>query len=135
MSRLTVFDLQRFALHDGPGIRTTVFLKGCPLDCVWCHNPESKSTKPQIGFLAKNCTGCGRCAAVCEENVHRLEGTGIHQVVYENCKACGRCVKACPRHALKIYGGNPSDSQEGPGLLREKRRRADSQRRRTDAAV
>lgn len=104
MSRLTVFDLQRFALHDGPGIRTTVFLKGCPLDCVWCHNPESKSTKPQIGFLAKNCTGCGRCAAVCEENVHRLEGTGIHQVVYENCKACGRCVKVCPRHALKIYG-------------------------------
>lgn len=104
MSKLTIFDLQRFALHDGPGIRTTVFLKGCPLDCIWCHNPESKSMAPQLGFLAKNCTGCGRCAAVCKEKVHFIGNTREHKVAFEKCRGCGACVKACPGHALKLYG-------------------------------
>lgn len=70
MTELIVFDIQRFALHDGPGIRTTIFLKGCPLNCIWCHNPESKRAKPQLGFFAKNCIGCGKCQQVCQYNVH-----------------------------------------------------------------
>ncbi|MGI6003519.1 MAG: glycyl-radical enzyme activating protein [Lachnospiraceae bacterium] len=101
--KLLVFDLQRFALHDGPGIRTTVFLKGCPLDCLWCHNPESKRAAPQLGFLEKKCTGCGRCSEVCGHGVYVVEN-GRHTVHFDRCVQCGECVKACPAKALKIYG-------------------------------
>lgn len=104
MSELMVFDIQKFALHDGPGIRTTVFLKGCPLDCVWCHNPESKKRKAQLGFLRKNCTGCGKCEEVCEQGVHRLRSDGCHRIDYEQCVQCGKCEGVCLNHALKIYG-------------------------------
>ncbi|MDO4519796.1 MAG: glycyl-radical enzyme activating protein [Eubacteriales bacterium] len=101
---LIVFDIQRFALHDGPGIRTTVFLKGCPLDCLWCHNPESKKRKPQLGFLEKSCTGCGRCQKICRNQVHTITDSGIHQLDYQKCIQCGECVSHCLPHALKIYG-------------------------------
>ena len=104
MAELVVFDLQKFALHDGPGIRTTVFLKGCPLNCVWCHNPESKNAKSQLGFLEKNCTGCGKCREVCQNGVHSFTRDGRHKVDYSRCIQCGRCVKACLNHSLKIYG-------------------------------
>lgn len=104
MAEATVFDLQRFALHDGPGIRTTVFLKGCPLDCIWCHNPESKNPKPQLGFLEKKCTGCQRCAAVCPAGVHKITEAGEHQIDYGKCARCGKCVEACLAKALKIFG-------------------------------
>jgi len=60
-----IFDIKRFAVHDGPGIRTTIFLKGCPLRCRWCHNPESVSPKPEIGLFLRKCTGCGRCVKAC----------------------------------------------------------------------
>ena len=60
-----IFDIKHFAVHDGPGIRTTVFFKSCPLKCVWCHNPESISHKKQLGYLAHKCVGCGKCADVC----------------------------------------------------------------------
>ena len=108
MDDLMIFDLQRFALHDGPGIRTTVFLKGCPLDCVWCHNPESKKSKRQLGFLEKNCTGCARCADVCPNNVHSITKDGIHKIDADQCVQCGKCVKACLNKALKIYGQSVS---------------------------
>lgn len=104
MEKLMVFDLQRFALHDGPGIRTTVFLKGCPLDCIWCHNPESKSKEPQLGFLRMRCIGCGKCAGICEHNVHIIQENGTHQIQYKNCTGCGNCTIVCPKEALKIYG-------------------------------
>jgi pyruvate formate lyase activating enzyme len=104
MTELMVFDLQRFALHDGPGIRTTVFLKGCPLDCLWCHNPESKKSSPQLGFLEKNCTDCGRCQEVCQYSVHRVSKTQHHEIDFSGCVQCGLCVDACPGHALKIFG-------------------------------
>lgn len=103
MNELVIFDLQRFALHDGPGIRTTVFLKGCPLDCVWCHNPESKSRKSQLGFLEKKCTLCGRCESVCSNHVHTVR-EGIHSIDFEQCVLCGECVKACLSQSLKIFG-------------------------------
>lgn len=104
MKPLRVFDLQRFALHDGPGIRTTVFLKGCPLNCIWCHNPESKKTKPQLRYLEKKCAGCRKCEAVCEHGVHSFTEDGKHEIAFDRCTACGICVKQCPGGALSIYG-------------------------------
>ena len=67
-----IFDIKHFAVHDGPGIRTTVFFKSCPLKCVWCHNPESISHKKQLGYLAHKCVGCGKCADVCPTGAHTL---------------------------------------------------------------
>ena len=69
----TVFNIQRFSLHDGPGIRTTVFLKGCNLSCAWCHNPESFSCEPQLEVDTVKCTSCGACAAVCPAHVHEID--------------------------------------------------------------
>lgn len=111
MAILQVFDIQRFALHDGPGIRTTIFVKGCPLDCLWCHNPESKRFQPQLSCLYKNCTGCGRCVAACSRKVHHINEQGKHQIDYDRCVQCGACVDACYNKALKIYG-QPRDTGE-----------------------
>ena len=103
MTDLFVLDIQRYALHDGPGIRTTVFLKGCSMDCVWCHNPESKSPDPQRGFVERNCVHCGRCVSVCPVNDHRLED-GKHVVDFSVCELCGKCIANCISGALKRYG-------------------------------
>ena len=103
MAELKIFDLQRFAIHDGPGIRTTVFLKGCPLDCVWCHNPESKSPKSQLKYLEKNCIFCGECEKVCGEKVHILY-ENVHKIQFRNCIQCGKCVDSCINQALSILG-------------------------------
>lgn len=85
-----IFDIKEFAVFDGPGIRTTVFLKGCPLRCRWCHNPEGLSVEPQLMISKNGCTGCGRCHEVC-----------THQ---EHCVLCGDCVKVCPNRLIKICG-------------------------------
>ena len=98
-----IFDIQRFSINDGPGIRTTVFLKGCPLNCIWCHNPESKSFKPQLSYDEKKCTLCGKCEIVCEQNVHKVTSEQ-HFVNFNKCKLCLKCVKACPTNALSIFG-------------------------------
>ena len=111
MAKLIVFYIQKFALHDGPGIRTTVFLKGCPLNCSWCHNPESKSLRPQLGFLAKNCISCGRCQQICQNGVHMLKETGEHEIIFKNCIQCGMCEKVCLNHALKLYGKSISSEE------------------------
>ncbi|QLZ62275.1 glycyl-radical enzyme activating protein [Citrobacter freundii] len=99
----TVFDIQKFSLHDGPGIRTTVFLKGCQMRCVWCHNPESLRAEKQLAFLEHKCLQCQRCAEVCPHGCHQF-AQGRHEIDYAACQACGRCVEACPAQALKIYG-------------------------------
>ena len=96
-----IFDLLRFSLNDGPGIRTTVFLKGCPLSCLWCHNPESQRFEPQLSYDASRCIECGQCA-VCPENAHAFRPD--HEVDFSHCNACGLCVSTCPSKALKIYG-------------------------------
>ncbi len=98
-----VFDVQRTSLHDGPGIRTTVFLKGCPLHCVWCHNPESQSFKPELMFFGDKCTLCGACVKACPVGAHLIEGDS-HTVDREKCTACGACVKVCLYDALRVVG-------------------------------
>jgi pyruvate formate lyase activating enzyme len=91
-----IFDIQRFSLHDGPGIRTTVFLKGCPARCLWCHNPESQSFAPEVLVVETRCVACGTCAAVCPHGAPP-PGSGL-------CTACGACVDACPAGARRLAG-------------------------------
>jgi len=97
----TIFNIQRFCVNDGPGIRTTVFLKGCPLNCAWCHNPESKIKRPQIMFDASKCVCCGRCASICKN--HFITDT-THKYLRENCTACGNCTEQCLYSALESAG-------------------------------
>ncbi len=98
-----VFNIQKFSVNDGPGIRTTVFLKGCMLDCVWCHNPESKSPKPQLFLNSRLCVGCGACLSACAKGLHGFEADGRHAIDRGRCTACGACVDACVG-ALEMSG-------------------------------
>lgn len=99
----TVFDIQHFSVSDGPGIRTTVFLKGCPLHCIWCHNPESYAAEPQIFYYAARCTACGFCTAACPNGCHSIKD-GIHHFDRSRCTACGLCAARCSNQALAAAG-------------------------------
>lgn len=98
-----VFNIQHFSLQDGPGIRTVVFLQGCPLDCIWCHNPESKSFDPQLFFSNEKCVLCGSCVAACKEKCHIIKD-GKHTINRADCIACGECDKVCSFDALRLSG-------------------------------
>ena len=104
MNQGMVLNLQRFSVHDGPGIRTLVFLKGCPLACLWCSNPESQKGSPELRLVNTNCTGCGKCIEVCPN--HAVQRTEDGQVVTDRdrCDACGACVDACLYEAREIAG-------------------------------
>lgn len=99
---LSYFNIQKFCIHDGPGIRTTVFLKGCPLDCLWCHNPESKRTDPEIMFYRHKCLVCGRCLDFCSARSITADG----QLIYdrEKCLLCGKCTERCYNTANSLCG-------------------------------
>ncbi len=114
-----VFDIQRCSYHDGPGIRTTVFLKGCQLRCAWCHNPESFRPEPQLQYIRHLCVGCGKCAQVCPNGVHAFSG-GTRKVDFSRCVACGQCAGACPADALKILGRQMSARQVMDVVLRDR---------------
>lgn len=114
-----IFDIERFSLNDGPGIRTTVFLKGCPLKCPWCHNPESKSFRPQLSYNKDLCILCGKCAQVCQWGVHHFEGQ-IHIVNHANCTACGKCTQVCCFNAVWIYGKEMTPTEVVDVVIKDK---------------
>ena len=101
MIKGTIFNIQKFCLHDGDGVRSCVFVKGCPLDCIWCHNPESKSTKPQMTYNRDRCTACGRCLKDCGG---RSVVDGNVVIDRSKCTACGKCVENCLANANEICG-------------------------------
>ena len=103
----TVFDIKQLAVYDGPGIRTTVFLKGCPLRCMWCHNPEGLSYKPQLMVSMNNCLHCGACIRACPNGG-------------KTCTACGRCIRACPQGLRKLCGKRYTAQELAWKLLRDK---------------
>lgn len=117
--RPLIFDIHRYALDDGPGIRTTVFFKGCPLACVWCHNPEGICPDPELFHQTRRCIGCADCVAVCPRGAVALDG-GLH-IDRRRCNACGHCAEACPTLAMAIKGRYYAPAELVDGLLRDKR--------------
>jgi pyruvate formate lyase activating enzyme len=99
-----IFDIQRFSINDGPGIRTTVFFKGCPLRCIWCDNPESQEQLPQLLYFESLCTRCYRCVEVCPSGATKISSDGSIEIDRGLCQACGLCVEACLSEARVISG-------------------------------
>lgn len=98
--------IQRYSIHDGPGIRTVVFFKGCPLTCLWCCNPETQSFKPELEFIKSLCQHCGQCVKICPENAVNTDlfCPESEKIDRQKCTICGKCVSVCPSTALKIIG-------------------------------
>ena len=115
-----IFDIQRFCIHDGPGIRTTVFLKGCPLRCKWCCNPESNSPDPQLSVMAENCIGCKACLPVCKGEALALDGARKVVIDRRRCTACGDCPPVCDPKALEMVGRNASVEEVMEVVLRDR---------------
>lgn len=105
-----IFDVQPFSLHDGPGIRTTVFLKGCPLHCAWCSNPEGISKKQTLSYQKNKCENCFKCVDVCPTEALTISN-GKLSVQHSSCNTCGECVKVCPTGALKLIGFEESPEE------------------------
>ncbi|MDX1284178.1 MAG: glycyl-radical enzyme activating protein [Draconibacterium sp.] len=114
-----IFDIKRYAINDGPGIRITIFLKGCPLKCKWCHNPESQSPATQKLYTEKNCIGAQDCIKVCPENALTLTPKGI-VTDYSACTLCGLCAEACPTKAMEM-SGVAYDVEELTGIIEKER--------------
>ena len=114
-----IFNIQRFSIHDGPGIRTTAFFKGCNLRCFWCHNPESLSPSQDLQFFEKKCMGCGACFKACPTGAHQTKD-GAHRIDRERCTCCGACAGVCPTEALSIAGKNYSVDELVKQLMQDK---------------
>lgn len=115
-----IFNIQRYAIHDGPGIRTTVFFKGCPLSCFWCQNPESQKLKPEVFLDKSNCVCCGVCVAVCPtgSSVLSEDSSTIDRV---KCTGCGKCVEACPNGARSLVGKYVTVDEVMQEVLRDRK--------------
>ena len=109
-----IFAIKRFETHDGDGIRTTVFFKGCPLRCLWCHNPESLKVAREISYNKELCKSCGNCSDICDAN---LFNEGKHVFLREKCNFCGECLRTCPSHAFEIYGDTREPSEIAEEVL------------------
>ncbi len=103
MEKALIFEIQKMSTEDGPGIRTTVFFKQCPLRCAWCHNPESIFKKKQLEWFEHKCIGCNTCIQICKKEALHFEEDGLH-IDREKCTNCGDCVKECPSTALHMFG-------------------------------
>lgn len=114
-----IADIKRFAVHDGDGIRTTLFLKGCSLKCIWCHNPECIGFKPQLAYYENKCVRCGECVRVCPTGAHEITECG-HLFHRDICTACGKCIDACINNVLTYYGKEMSVEELLPVLLEDK---------------
>ena len=99
-----IYNIQRFSLHDGPGVRTTVFFKGCNLKCLWCHNPESISFQREVEFYPERCIKCGRCFKICQRNAHYMDDKGTHRIDAKLCEGCFKCTNDCFAEALVGVG-------------------------------
>lgn len=114
-----VFDIKRFAVHDGDGIRTTVFFSGCPLRCVWCHNPEGLEPHARLAYFAHKCTHCGACTAACPTGAQKSTADG-HRFLRTSCTLCRACVDVCPSGALRVYGRAMTVEELLPLLLEDR---------------
>ena len=99
-----VYVLQRFAIHDGPGIRTLVYMKGCPLKCLWCSSPQTQKTSKEILYIKNNCQKCGRCVEACPDEVITLFDKDGISIDRKLCTSCGQCVEVCLNQALTLVG-------------------------------
>jgi pyruvate formate lyase activating enzyme len=115
-----IFDIQRFGIHDGPGIRTTVFFRFCPLRCLWCGNPESLSTRPLLSYVPQHCIGCGACAPACPEKALSPEPSGKARLRRDLCTACGACAEHCDVAALQMVGRRVSVDEVMEVVLRDR---------------
>ena len=114
-----IFEIKRFAVHDGDGIRTTVFLKGCPLRCLWCHNPEGLSMAPQIAYYTHKCIGCGECVDICPSQAHTFQDD-MHFYNPDLCRGCGNCAEDCLGDALTFYYKEMTVEELLPLLLEDR---------------
>lgn len=114
-----LFDIKRYSINDGPGVRITVFFKGCPLSCRWCHNPESISFKPEKLYNRSKCIGCGSCVAVCSENALTMNADGEIVTDFSKCISCGKCAEVCPTKAVEMSGRDYTENEIMDLILRE----------------